>query len=62
MPKTNKRKPPTPRKEIALLCDMADEMANCTDYMVRDKDGDLAGRDPKIDRALAKVRTFFKLD
>lgn len=56
-----KHKPPTPRKEISLLCSMADEMANCTNYMVRDRDGGLAGRDPKIDRALAKVREFFKL-
>jgi hypothetical protein len=50
-----------PRKELRQLIAMADEMANCTDYMVRDKDGCVVGRDPKIDRAITKVRSFFKL-
>jgi hypothetical protein len=40
---------------------MASEMANCTDYMVGDEDGEPAGRDPKIDRALNKVRKTFGL-
>lgn len=50
-----------PRKELALIVSMASEMANCTDYMPRDEDGEPAGRDPKIDRALDKVRKTFDL-
>lgn len=51
-----------PRKELTLIAAMADEMANCTDYMVRDEDGEVAGRDPKIDKAIAKVRAVFNLE
>jgi hypothetical protein len=53
-----------PRKELLMLLNMADEMANCTSYMVRDPYDEESGggmRDPKIDRALDKVRTAFGL-
>jgi hypothetical protein len=49
-----------PRKELTLICSLADAMANCVDYMEFDENGPL-GRDPKIDRALDKVRRVFAI-
>lgn len=59
-------------KDIERLCDTADAMANCivnwytiaagivaeSGFVTLNADGDPVGRDPKIDRVIAKVRAM----
>ncbi len=52
----------TPRKELQLLYDLADQMSYASHLMEHDDEGNRLGRDPKIVKALEKVREAFQLE
>lgn len=61
MPRQRTRRLTTPRKALQVVYDLACEMSHCSMYAEIDDDGNVVGTDPSILKALADVRSFFRL-